>query len=148
MNVSLIVAIMGMIGAVWSIWSLWFAHASKSWPSTKGRIVASSVDSGRDSRGNLVERAEIAYRYFVGDLELVRSQINGGLELSWTTSIPGISGARDTADSLPLDAEVNVYYWPSHPGIACLRPGKYIGGLFLLMLSAAIIIGSLVAGRA
>lgn len=78
MNAGLMVEAAGGLGIVWAGVSLLFAHTSKSWPSTRGRIVASVLDVGHDSRGNRIETAEIAYMYSVDGREFVRSRMNRG----------------------------------------------------------------------
>jgi hypothetical protein len=148
MLVFLICAALGVVGIVFGGGSFWFAHASTSWPSTTGRIVASVLDVERDTNGKREESAEIAYEYTVGGATFVRSQINGGVELSWSTSVPGISGARDTLEELPIDAEVKVYYWPSYPGFSCLHPGKYAGGVFLIVISVIVMVAGYFLGGA
>jgi hypothetical protein len=78
----------------------------------------------------------------------VRSRINGGLDFSWSTSIPGITSARATVAEYPLDGKVDVFYWPRFPGIACLRPGRYCGGITLAILGVIVVVASVVISSA
>jgi hypothetical protein len=133
----LIGEVLSAVGALWGAGSFAFAHASVSWPTTKGRIVASVVDENFDSRGHRREEPMIAYEYTVAGRGYVRAQINGGLDVSWSTTLRGISGAQEIVDQFPLDSEVDVHYWPRFPGVACLRPGRYAGGVWAIVASVS-----------
>ena len=138
--------IAGGVGILIGCGGLLFAKLSGSWPSTKGLVVASLVDGGFDSSFSSGSRmsfgysewARIAYEYSVGGRTYTRSQVYGGLDFAWSSMLPGLSSAAETVRALPLDAEVDVFYWPAFPCVACLRPGRFAGGIVLV--SASIII--------
>jgi hypothetical protein len=140
MNVPLIFEVIGYVGAGWGLRATVFAYASSTWPSTKGRIVASVLDVSVAGEGQRTEAPLIAYEYSVNERIFVRAQVDGGLDWSWSTSLAGISSASATLRQYPLDKEVSVFYWPMAPGVCCLRPGKYIGAAALIVVSLGIVV--------
>ena len=98
--------------------SLISAKASESWPTTKGKIVSSSVDSKRSDNNGTTYHAEVLYEYGVdGRIHSSNEVAFGG----YSSSDP--SHAREIVSKYPAGAEVAVHYSPTSPTKSVLETG-------------------------
>jgi len=115
------------------------ARESVAWPTTEGRITASSVaaQTSRNSEGrsSTTYRAEIAYDYEVAGEPLAGSRVAFGDYASSNRA-----HAQGIVTRYPEGAEVTVAYSPEDPSLSVLETGAGteawllpgLGGVFLL----------------
>ena len=121
--------------------------ASRSWPTTPGRITRSGVTveitRRENDRGREVEeerfRVTIDYSYAVGGRSFHSTHWNWG----WTALYPDRSSAEAIAAQYPVNSDVTVFYDPTRPETAVLDPTNKSGvaaplwvGLFLIAIGA------------
>src|SRR5262245_42924649 len=87
---------------------------SKTWPSVSGTIMTCDLQT---SDGTY--RAEIAYRYNVGEKAYAANRVFFGDRIS--TSWSGLPARRLV--KYPIQSAVSVFYDPAHPSRAVLEPG-------------------------
>jgi|SRR5688572_13441865 len=126
----------GTAAVAWGLYSLVRTYQSLHWPKAIGTIVSSAVEEYRDSKGTMMYRAAISYRYSVSGREYVGSRriFGGEMAVNWP-------GPAEKAIALyPVDATVPVHYDPGKPGEAVLLPGQYRIPLFAIAFGAVFVI--------
>jgi hypothetical protein len=104
-----------------------------NWPSVRGRIVSSGVDSFReteDGRTRTLYTAAVEYAYQVHGVDYHSRQINLGMTTSGSQA-----GAEKVAARYPQGAPVDVHYEPENPSNAALENPT---GYTWLILGAAL----------
>jgi hypothetical protein len=92
---------------------------AQSWPSVRGKVVSSGVDSYQkteDNRTTTLYTAAVEYAYQVHGVEYHSRQINLGM-----TTAGSQGGAEKVAARYPMGAEVEVHYDPANPATAALE---------------------------
>jgi hypothetical protein len=112
---------------------------SKTWPSTKGRLIDAHVEPDR-SGGTYSESPSFLYEFTVRDRTYRSSFIRPSGDFSWSSTIPGISSARAQIDEIINLGELTVYYCPVFPRFACLRPGGYAAAIFLSVVATICVV--------
>jgi hypothetical protein len=110
----------GLLALMFFIGARRYSKQAANWPSVRGKIVSSSVESyeERDSDHTLRTRYRpaVEFAYTVRGLEYRSRQIKVGLE---------VSGARAYAEKVvakyPAGSEVEVHYDPADPSTAALE---------------------------
>ena len=106
---------------------------AESWPSVRGRIVSSGVDSFQkteDGRTRTLYTAAVEYAYQVHGVDYHSRQINLGMTTSGSQG-----GAEKVAARYPQGAQVDVHYEPENPSTAALENPT---GYTWLILGAAL----------
>jgi hypothetical protein len=135
-------AVFALIGAallVYGVRSVWLGMASASWPATDGEVSVSDLQ--RDYSGSSVTyRAEVAYKYQVGDRQLIADRVffGDGLSTSWAT------GALRETVKYQVGSRVRVRYDPKDPECAVLEPGTN-GAVYFLIVFALLFVGAGIA---
>lgn len=109
------------------------AKKAASWPSVRGRVVSSGVDSFQkteDGRTRTLYTAAVEYAYQVHGVDYHSRQINLGMTTSGSQS-----GAEKVAARYPQGASVDVHYEPENPSNAALENPT---GYTWLILGAAL----------
>jgi len=97
---------LGLVMIVSGVYQSLMGTLSKSWPSTQGR-------SNWRSKNNWT------YDYSVNGVSYSNNRVQyGGLRPKGT-----LSQRRYLEQLYPEDKPLQVYYWPSHPAFAVLKPG-------------------------
>lgn len=132
-------SLFGVVAIAWGLYGLGQAYRSSHWPKAIGTIVSSTVEEYRDSKGTMMYRPAITYRYSVSGREYVSSRriFGGEMGLNW----PGPAGK--TIAIYPAGATVSVHYDPGKPGEAVLQPGQYKIPLFAIAFGALFLIAGL-----
>lgn len=105
------------------------AMRSKSWPTTEGVVLASDVVSTHSSEGGTSYRADVAYRYNVGE----RTYTNDLVAFGAKNSFGGYGGAVKTADKYVPGSPVRVHYDPNKPQTAVLETRSAAGCMMGIM---------------
>lgn len=92
----------------------WFASASRSWPSTPGRMLYSGVDRGR---GDFPTRSYVHYSYVVDGKTYESRRLRFGLFPS------GDPMSISELHALQGKGRLRVYYDPKKPSRSCLLTG-------------------------
>jgi hypothetical protein len=138
-NVGLAVTLGCLLAFLMFATSLVLAFRSRSWPTTEGRVLESTVESYTTHSSDRVNSQDISYKpvvrytYSVEEKQLESKQIAFG---SWTGSKTYAAGI---IAKYPKHAVVTVYYHPKRHGMAVLVPGKYGMMLFLSLLCGTIL---------
>jgi len=123
--------------------SAYEAYSSQFWPTTKGEIITSSVNTYKDAYGNRTYRSKIKYSYAVNQLENVGEYFTS--ERVGIDPLPP-SDSRAVAEAslvrYPKGEIVDVYYNPNRPQRSMLEPGFSLSKLIypgagLLVLAVA-----------
>lgn len=136
----------GLLAGAMTIASLVTAQLAARWPTTPGTVIASRVESRRESRGGSSDRALVIwsplveYVYRVGTREYHGTRIGFG---------PTVSAGRDLAEAIvaryPEKATVTVHYHPANPSQAALETRVtygWVGLVFVLVSFAAALLFS------
>jgi hypothetical protein len=129
-------SLFGAAAIAWGLYSLVQAYRSAQWPKAIGTITSSAVEEQRDSKGTMMYRPAITYRYSVSGREYVSSRriFGGEMGVNW----PG--PAEKTIARYPAGAAVTIHYDPRKPGEAVLEPGQYKIPLFAIVFGAVFLI--------
>ena len=125
----------GFGGIVWASYNLRRALQSQTWPRAAGQVLASSVETSQ-SDGMTMYRAEVRYKYNIGNRELVGSRVFFGDQFKVSWSGP----ANELSAKYRPGAAIRVAYHPEDPSLAVLEPGanwQTYGGLGLTIAVAA-----------
>jgi hypothetical protein len=99
------------------------------WHTVPG-VVTESYIEGREEGGGMAGKAQLEYRYRVGDIEFVGDKLG---------PLTGFSGLRWSAEmhwnKYPRGSAVTVFYNPRNPGEAVLEPGEQKGIAALVSLA-------------
>jgi hypothetical protein len=136
----LIVTIFGLGIFFYSLSLFKSAWASRSWPTTSGIVVSSSVDSywsesetGSSKSTTLMYSAKIIYKYTADETDYTSQKISfGDYDSNNSREIQAV------VDRYPLNSDVLVYYNPENPEMSVLEPGK-LGGVAILFIAGAVI---------
>jgi hypothetical protein len=90
------------------------ARAAADWPTTRGTVLASEVESSRSSEGGTTYRPSILYEYEVDGHLFEADQYDPRGSISTSDRI----GARAIVSEHPVGKKVDVYYNPNNPGKA------------------------------
>lgn len=123
------------------LWSL-------SWPSVKGTINVSILDSDRDNSER--ETFELCYSYVVNGQKFIGSNIkpwgNSNATVGTGDDTDGFyqgrtlwSAAREAARWYRPGVTVDVYYCPLRPQWCCLEPGGFLFPLFLAAVGGCLL---------
>ena len=112
---------------------------SKTWPSTKGRLITACVESDR-SGGQYSESSSVLYEFVVGNRTYRSSLIRASGDFSWSTTMPGMSSANAQIDEIINRGDPIVYYCPIFPRFAYLQPGGFVSSVFLLIIATLCLI--------
>jgi hypothetical protein len=112
-----------LVALAHGVWMAWVATSSRGWPTAPGQILEARVESRRIAPADLgvpeKHRAAVRYRYTVHGEDFEGTRVSFG-DFIWTQF--RLSAARLVAELDP-GAVVAVYYDPSQPKRAVLRPG-------------------------
>ncbi len=126
----LIFIVVGGTVAFFGIRGLVRAKASVDWPTTEGKVVASSVErrTSRTTGGgtSTTYHAEILYEYSAEGTRFDGDRVAYG---DYGSSSRG--HARDIVDRYPEGKSVTVYYMPGDPDECLLEPGMKVQSWFL-----------------
>jgi len=141
----LIFIVVGASVAFFGIRGLIRAKASMKWPTTQGKVVASSVESHHSSNSNggssTTYHAEILYEFAVGDTTFNGNRVAYG---DYGSSSP--SHARRIVNRYPEGKSVTVHYMPGNPEECLLEPGMKMQSWFLPAFGLIFLtVGSLMA---
>ena len=106
-------------------------RASKSWPTTTGKITFSGIKKVSDSEGTFYF-PDISYEYSVDGVTYLSDAIHFGPARGF--AFP--SSARKRASKYTVGMPVTVYYNPEDPNIAVLEPGIRTSSFIFLGLGA------------
>ena len=123
--------------------SAYEAYSSQFWPTTKGEINTSRVETRSDAYGNRTYRSKIKYAYSVNHLENPGEYFAGervGIDPFPPSDSRAIAEARLVR--YPKGEIVDVYYNPNHPQKSMLEPSfslskLIVPGVGLLVLAVA-----------
>jgi hypothetical protein len=111
------------------------AGASKNWPATTGKIIASGIEPRRSSEGGTTYVPVVQYQYVIDGRTYMGNRITFGNQVGygWTNM------AQKQVDQYPPGGNVAVFYNPNEPAMAVLeRTGgastKIYWGIAILML--------------
>jgi len=118
------------------------ARRSTEWPSVPGVVQRSKVATST-SDGKTMYKADVVYKYQVGDRDYQCSTVAFGGDFSSSDS----SWAHAVRDKYPAGSEVEVFYQPEEPANAVLEPGAtwksyMVFGIGMVFL----VVGGLVVG--
>ena len=100
---------------------LWYAHESKKWLKTTGRVLESRVKEGCDDRSKYSNCLPIIrYEYGVGELKSTSNRIR-----PWRDDSFRRRGAEAKIAEYPEGAVVPVFYDPDDPHASCFEPGVF-----------------------
>jgi hypothetical protein len=131
----------------------WRIRASRSWPSTTGKIIRSDIvggwEEGSSGRGwsfSYMYKPDVRYEYFI------HGQCLEGSDVSYKTfSASGKSLVADPTIRFPIGLEVEVFYNPKNPNdsmLASARPPFYLLMVpFLFAAALGILFASGVAAK-
>ncbi len=94
------------------------ANASKNWQTVEGKVISSTVDSKRGTKGGTTYHAEVLYEFTVNGQKQSSNDIAFG---SFSSSDP--SHARSIVNRYPAGSQVTVHHSPSDPAKAVLEVG-------------------------
>ncbi len=114
----LIFVVVGASVAFFGIRSLIRAKASVDWPTTQGKVVASSVEYHDSDEGSGTYHAEVMYDFSVNNTTFSGNRIAYG---DYGSGNP--SHARRVVNSYPKDKSVTVHYALDNPEECLLEPG-------------------------
>lgn len=103
--------------------STYLALSSRRWPKTKGRVISVTINKKKTkSSGSAVVYCQplISYEYAVGGRQFKSARLDSRL-IAYDKESDAISVANLFAEG----CEVDVFYHPLFPSIACLRAGLY-----------------------
>lgn len=109
------------------------AAASRTWPTTPGTIIASSIKERR-GKGGQNYTVQISYAYRTGDKEHTGDRIQWGIPHHTQIQAAGIVARY------PAGQPVTVYYHPQRPQQAVLDPQGTVGSESLLMVAALLLL--------
>lgn len=126
----------GIVFFVWGLPPLKYSHQSASWPSVRGTITKSEIETWRRD-GKTYYQPNIVYAYEVDGKKLTSSKVTVGDPPSQTNMTP----AKRIQNEYPVGMPVNVYYDPEAPASATLETGiqkndillAFITGIFPFM---------------
>jgi len=118
---ALLMLLFGIALTAFGVISIQKALASKSWPTTEGKVTSSDVSSERDSDGKTMYKAEVRYAYTVNGSSYESDKI---AMFSSSSSSSGMEQRK--AGKYPVGATVQVRYNPSSPGTAVLEAGLQV----------------------
>lgn len=110
---------LGAYSFYWGVTQADLSSASRTWPSTQGRVISSYVDVSKGSKGTSYWPV-VEYQYKVGRLTMENNKIQFGQNGSARQA-----DALATVEKYREGRAVAVYYNPRAPAISCLEPGKY-----------------------
>jgi hypothetical protein len=131
----------GAASIVWGAYNLLSAYRATQWPRAVGTIVNSTIDEYRDSKGTLMYRPCVSYRYSVSGKEYTCDRRIFGGEMGTNWSGP----AEKIVETYPAGANVTVHYNPGKPESAVLLPGRYLLPLGAIGFGALFVIVGLLA---
>lgn len=123
---SLIFVVVGASAAVFGICELIRAKVSVDWPTTQGKVVASSVEYHVSDEEGVTYHAEVMYDFSVNNTTFSGNRIAYG---DYGSSNP--SHARRIVDRYPKGKSVTVHYMPGNPEECLLEPGIKRQSFFL-----------------
>jgi hypothetical protein len=94
-----------------------YRQAAKTWPSTSGTVLMSTVQSKRTGRSRSIYPV-VVYQYMVNGQNYQSQRIKAGEQF---LSIRVTGEAQATAARYPVGASVTVYYNPANPGESALE---------------------------
>jgi hypothetical protein len=138
------IIILGLFASVgigttfWGLKIILDSRKSRAWPSAKGRIVVSKLNSDDDEL-----LPEISYRYTIGDTPYETS-----LEFPRGTT-PTRELSTHYVNKFPAGANIDVYYNPEHPEKTTLEPGGRPGDwlVFVFGLGATLLMVAALSNR-
>lgn len=134
-------AALGVATFAWSLWNILRALESRRWPTVEGVVLVSDLQRTRDSDGAQMYRAEVSYKYTVGDRAFVSSRTRFGDRVSLSWSKP----ALDIVQRYPVGASVKVRYAPDDPSDSVLESRISGGLLFTLAIDVVVLTAGILA---
>jgi hypothetical protein len=141
-----ILLVLGALFLILGLRHLSTARASRTWESTNGKVIKSSVKRSQDGADDNSPKfyPQVEYEYFVAAKRYEGSEIYAG---SSSDQYSTEMGAAQVSAGHPVDSPVTVYYDPQHPERSVLKPGEGKQGgkevrngiLFLLAGAAAVL---------
>jgi hypothetical protein len=137
-NVGLAVTLGCLFAFLMFATSFVLAFRSRSWPTTEGCVLESTVErcathSSDRVRQDISYKPVVRYTYSVGEKQLESNQIAFGYFTGSETYASGIIA------KYPKRAVVTVFHHPKRHALAVLEPGKYGMMLFLSLLCGVIL---------
>lgn len=115
------------------------AIQTKSWPTTDGTVISSSVKRGSSSKGSSKYLPDITYAYVCNGEEYSSNKYS-------STAARGSSfWAKDVTSKYPPNASVKVYYNPNNPKSSVLKTGLTSDNYWMTIISLFFIIVVLLA---
>ena len=116
------------------------AAQAQSWATTTGRVILSTLEARRGSKGGTVYYPVVQYQYRVHAMDYESRKIMPGME--W-----GGSGAQAVVAKYPTGSTVTVYYNPENPAEALLERDvpKYTIWLWVALILSNIFMCGLAA---
>ena len=103
------------------------ARASESWPTAAGKIVSSTVETGKSQKKKKTTYyAKVVYEFVAGGRMWSSDDVSFG---EYRSSDP--AHARSVVEKYPAGAAVTVHYSPEDPASSVLEAGLS-GGVFFL----------------
>jgi len=126
-------ALCGLAALLYSLWSGYMAHRAQSWPSTTGTVLKAYCYS---TPGNTTWTRHVWYQYQVGGKTYSSGREHFGIRI----------GSRNCVAGYNKGQLVRIYYAPTDPGDAVLKPGATasagIGIIFGLVFMGFSALGS------
>lgn len=111
------VAVIGFWLTISMISTWYLSSASRQWPTTKGRVVMSNVDSGSTTLGDWWAPS-VKYEYQIGATKFQSGTIRFYIPL-----LRNAAAAEAIRSPYPVGQPVSVSYDPHDPGHSVLEPG-------------------------
>lgn len=114
------------------------ARASRSWPTTPGRIVRSEVRDNRRANGLPGHRIFVRYEYTIDDEEYEGRDLACG-----AFPYRSVRSAVSRLTPYPVGASVDVRYLPREPQLSVLEPGISLDVIYLPVAASLLFLGAL-----
>lgn len=124
------------------------AQLAARWPTTPGTVIASRVESRRESKGGASDRSMVVWSPLVEYVYRIDGRQYHGTRIGFG---PTVSAGRELAEAAvaryPEDATVTVHYHPANPSQATLETRVAHGWVGLVFVAACLVVAFLFSGR-
>ena len=125
---ALIFSIVGLVMFCVGVKEVWESNASKTWPATQGKVLASFVRTPRTGAKSLYSPV-VQYEFAVGGKKFASQRVSFGDYQSSRSS-----DAEAVVARYPAGTEVKVHYKAKDPAASVLEPGCEMTNIMLPLL--------------